>query len=341
MGPQNRTDQIIARLAWRTHGVVTRRRLLAAGVSDKEIKVRLRRGSLIRLYPGVYRVGHAAPSVEATYMAAVLACGRGSELMGAPAAHLYELTKGDAPAPVIRTPTERRVAGIETHRTRSEARGTLWRGIPITTVPQTLMDLTSSVTEKDLILACHQAQVRFGVRPDQVRGRARRILAGAVPVTLSALEDRFLQRLHEHGLPAPRTNRHTRGRTCVDCRWPRRLRGPASDARRAGPAARGPRPARERREAGVEGDREAGRQIGCAARRPSRMRRPSGRARTGSAGRRGLSRRHRPRGGSGVRAAQTFATSGIFVQARLQSRRTGGTFIPDAVRSCKERSHGM
>jgi hypothetical protein len=42
----------------------------------------------------------------------------------------------------------------------------------------------------------------------------------SLPVTLSALEDRFLERLREHALPIPRTNRRTKGRTHVDCRWP-------------------------------------------------------------------------------------------------------------------------
>ena len=46
------------------------------------------------VYPGVYRVGHAAPSVEATYMAAVLACGDGALLMGAAAAYLYGADQG-------------------------------------------------------------------------------------------------------------------------------------------------------------------------------------------------------------------------------------------------------
>jgi len=220
MHPQDRTDEKIARLASRTHGVVTRRRLLDADISDEEIKVRLKRGSLIRMYPGVYRVGHTAPSVEATYMAAVLACGKGAVLMGLAAAYLYGLIKGDPPPPVVKTRTERDIEGIETHRTRTDERGTEWRGIPITTVPRTLMDLAPSMTEKDLAAACHHAQVRFHTRPDQLRGRARKVLEGHIPVTLSALEDRFLERLREHALPAPRTNRRTKGRTYVDCRWP-------------------------------------------------------------------------------------------------------------------------
>jgi hypothetical protein len=220
-GPDG-TDEKIARIAWRTHGVVTRVVLLAAGVTSRQIEVRLARGSLIRVHPGVYRVGHAAPSVEAKYMAAVLACGDGALLMGAAAAHLYGLTGSEAPQPTVKTRSHRRIKGIETHRTRSDERGTEWRGIPITTVPRTLMDIAPSMKEKELVRACHEAQVRFGVRPEQVRGRPRAVLLGHIPVTLSEFEDRFLAILQAEGLPIPQTNRKTRKRTYVDCRWPTR-----------------------------------------------------------------------------------------------------------------------
>src|SRR4051795_9774100 len=75
MEHQSRTvDEVIAALAARAHGIVTRKKLLETRISPEEIRTRLLRGSLIEVYPGVYRVGHAAPSVHATYMAAVLAC---------------------------------------------------------------------------------------------------------------------------------------------------------------------------------------------------------------------------------------------------------------------------
>jgi hypothetical protein len=81
-------DRLIAELASRAHGLVTRGQLLAAGVSSGQIEVRLAFGALIAVYRGVYRVGHAAPNVEAHYLAAVLACGEGALLAGVPAAHL-------------------------------------------------------------------------------------------------------------------------------------------------------------------------------------------------------------------------------------------------------------
>jgi very-short-patch-repair endonuclease len=223
MAVQNRTDELIARLAHGTHGVVTRRRLLAAGLTRHEIARRIARGSLIVVYPGVYRVGHRAPSVEATYMPAVLACGEGALLMGLAAAWLYGLIKGDPPEPVVRTRTERRIDGIETHRTRRRERGTEWKGIPTTTVPATLIDIAPSMPADDLARACHEAQVRFRLRPEACGERPprklRAILEGHIPVTLSELENRFLERLAEAGLPRPQTNRPA-GTKRVDCRWP-------------------------------------------------------------------------------------------------------------------------
>jgi Transcriptional regulator, AbiEi antitoxin len=220
MEHQDRTDEKIAALASRSHGVVTRRRLLATGISKEETRARLRRGSLIRMYPGVYRVGHAAPSSDADYMAAVLACGKGAELMGDAAAYVYAIVKRRPPRPVVKTRTERRIDGIETHRTRSKDRGTVWRGIPITAVAQTLMDL--DLPDKELARACHVAEIKYGVRPDQLRGRARAVMLSHIPVTLSELEDQFLELLRKHELPPPQTNRPTRRRTYVDCRWPAR-----------------------------------------------------------------------------------------------------------------------
>src|SRR3954452_3480363 len=123
-------DGIVAAIAGRQHGVVARRQLLAAGISPRWIAQRLDKGSLIVVYPGVYRVGHRAPSAEADYMAAVLACGDGALLMGAHAAYLYALIKGEPPGPVTRTRTERRVEGIEAHRARRGDHGHRVEGHP-------------------------------------------------------------------------------------------------------------------------------------------------------------------------------------------------------------------
>src|SRR3954470_16900985 len=141
MDPQNRTvEHKIARIASANHGVVTRGQLIAAGISWTQIRHRLKRGSLIAVFPGVYRVGHAAPSTLAHYLAAVRACGIEAALYGSAAAHLLRLTKGDPPAPHVTAPTERRIPGIRTKRVRNIENVIKVKRIPTTNVARTLID---------------------------------------------------------------------------------------------------------------------------------------------------------------------------------------------------------
>jgi very-short-patch-repair endonuclease len=220
-------------MAGRQHGLVTRPQLLTAGVTDKELESRLRSGALLREHRGVYRVGHRAPSVEATYLAAVLAAGKGAVLSGRAAAYLWGLVKGRAPEPVVITATERRIEGVRTRRSRNfdASDATVCRGIPVTTVARTIVDLAGELPEADLARACHEAGVRYGLTPNAVvevlerrprspaARRLRQVVDGDVHVTLSKLEARFLKLLRQHALPLPVTNRPAGGRR-VDCRWP-------------------------------------------------------------------------------------------------------------------------
>jgi very-short-patch-repair endonuclease len=212
---------------------VARRELQAAGVTPEAIRERLRRGALIAVHRGVYRVGHCAPSLEARYMAAVKACGDRAVLSGAAAAHLWRLIRHPPPQPEVLAPVKRRVPHVLTHRAlRIDSRDvTLDRGIPVTTVPRTLIDLAARLDERSLARACHEAEVVHRITCDQVEsaiarrpsspgaGTLRRILHGGSPVTLSGLEAGFLERVRDAGLPSPRTNRPV-GSFRVDCRWP-------------------------------------------------------------------------------------------------------------------------
>jgi hypothetical protein len=231
---QGRTvEEILRELASRSHGVVTRQELLQAGVSTAELDHRLAVGTLVPVHRGVYRVGHQAPSVLARYMAAVRACGPRSLLAGRAAAHLLGLLKDPPSLPEVLCARDRRIRGIVTRRTRRRgpADATTWRGIPVTTVQRTLVDLAAVLEEGDLARAVHQADVRHHVTPDRVEGvlrrrhnwpgarKLRRILWGEVPITLSRLESRFLEHVRAASLPQPETNRRVDGRY-VDCRWP-------------------------------------------------------------------------------------------------------------------------
>jgi hypothetical protein len=227
-------DEELARIASSGHGVVTRAQLLSAGVSRRAIEVRVQRGGLIRVHRGVYRVGHRAPSVEAAYLAAVMAAGEGALLSGRAAAHLLGLVRGTAPAPEVITRTQRRIEGVKTRRSRvalSARDATIVCGIPVTTVPRTLVDIAAELSAEQLARACHEAGVRYGTTPNSVEAvlarrsgspgvkKLRRVLHGDIHVTLSTLEARFLELLRNAGLPVPVTNRLVGGRR-VDCRWP-------------------------------------------------------------------------------------------------------------------------
>jgi very-short-patch-repair endonuclease len=123
--------------------------------------------------------------------------------------------------------------GIRTRRSRKIDRrdATVFSGIPVTTVARTLVDLAAVLSPVELARACHEAGVLHGTTPAQVEAvlarrrnsrdaaKLSRVLRGEVPVTLSKLEQRFLELLQQAGLPLPRTNRPTGGRR-VDCRWP-------------------------------------------------------------------------------------------------------------------------
>jgi len=224
---------VIADIASRAHGAVARRELLRAGVSDDEIKWRVRIGALITVYPGVYRVGHRAPSVEAWYVAAVKACGEGALVSGKAAAHLFGFLDGPAPAPEVTTPTERRIRGVKTTRSARVCveEAAEWRRIPITNVPRTVVDLAAQLSLDDLARAFHVAGIKHKTRPahvDAVLARQpnapgsknlRLVIHGDAPVLLSRLEKRFLKLLEDHNLPLPITNRPAGGKY-VDCRWP-------------------------------------------------------------------------------------------------------------------------
>jgi very-short-patch-repair endonuclease len=166
-------------------------------------------------------------------MAAVKACGDGAVLCGRAAGHLLGLLKGPPPPPEVMTPTERRVRGVKTRRCRKihPRDATAFRGIPVTTVPRTLVDLAPDLALDELARAFHEAGVRHHTQPKHVEavlarrpnspgaGKLRRVMRGDEPVTLSELERAFLTQLKDAGLPLPETNKPAGGRY-VDCRWP-------------------------------------------------------------------------------------------------------------------------
>jgi very-short-patch-repair endonuclease len=108
----------------------------------------------------------------------------------------------------------------------------IWRGIPVTNVPRTLVDLAPHLPAEDLARACHEAGVRHHTTPAKVdavlatrpnspgAAKLRAILRGDVRITLSKLESEAVSLIERDGLELPETNRPAGGRR-VDLRWPR------------------------------------------------------------------------------------------------------------------------
>jgi very-short-patch-repair endonuclease len=123
---------------------------------------------------------------------------------------------------------------VKAHRSRAAAASrdaTIVRGVPVTTVPRTLVDICSELSLDALARACHEACVRYGATPKSVEAvlaqrpgssgakKLRRVIHGDIHVTLSRLEAHFLELLRNENLPLPITNKPAGGHR-VDCRWP-------------------------------------------------------------------------------------------------------------------------
>jgi very-short-patch-repair endonuclease len=227
-------DAAVAELAGRQHGVVSRGQLLGAGLTKDAIRRRIDRRRLLRLHAGVYAVGHLALTPDSRRMAAVLGCGRGALLSHRAAGALRGLLSSSMLE--VTVPGARRgVDGVVLHRSRSidDDDRDLVRGIPVTSVARTLVDLADVLDERRLARAIEQAELARAFDLTAVeralarvpgragRHRLRRALSAYRPeprFTRSEAERRFVELCRRHGLPAPAMNTWVSGHE-VDAYW--------------------------------------------------------------------------------------------------------------------------
>jgi very-short-patch-repair endonuclease len=221
-----------------TWGVFTRDELRAAGLSDSAIARRLQAGSLHRMYRDVYSV--APPLLlrpEARWRGAVLACGEGAALSHRSAAVFWELLEDRWDFVDVVTPHRGRkgTGGIRLHRTRRlpDSEVVVVRGIRVTTVERTLLDLADVVPLRVLRRAARQAEVLrlpVGGPPAQPPGRRGAPSLGAlalhraeVSMSRSELESRFFRLCRRFGIPRPDRNVIIEGRERDFVWWEARL----------------------------------------------------------------------------------------------------------------------
>ena len=192
---------------------------------------------LQRLWRGVYAFGHSELRLEGRLLGAVLASGRGAVLSHRSAAdHWGILRTNRAPIEVTveARGTRAKRPGIDLHCVRSlDPRDlTVLRGIPVTTVARTLVDLCSVLPDRMVERALEQSHVLRLVHSgalEEILGRTpgrrsavlRRLLevqTRAPTLTRSELEEAFLALCRRGGLPDPEVNTHLHGYE-VDFLW--------------------------------------------------------------------------------------------------------------------------
>jgi hypothetical protein len=216
-------DARVASYAGQQHGRIAVWQLRLCGLDDSAVARRVRSGRLHRIHRGVYAVGHAAETLEGTFMAAVLACGPGSVLSHFSAAGHHGLAPwqaGRLPEVTVRDSHTRQLERIVVHRSRTLDRVDVWSrdGIEVTSPARTALDVAATTRTPDLRRMVRQGYVdkllnirvlldllsRAGKHPGAPALRAI-VTEGHVP-TRSVFEDLLLDLIATAGIDSPDVN---------------------------------------------------------------------------------------------------------------------------------------
>jgi Transcriptional regulator, AbiEi antitoxin/Protein of unknown function (DUF559) len=215
----------MAGVAGRQHGVVSRGQLIQLGMSGSGIDRRIRAGRLHRLHPGVFAVGHRIVSPEGRWLAAVLRVGEGAALSHRSAAELWGVrrTRDRGRIDVSAPRAARSSATIRRHQViHPPSELTMRRGIPVTTLAQTLFDLAAELSLQAFEAALREAEYLHRFRLDaleqllvahpgrrgatKIKACLRRLGRGPIGRARRGLEVRFAALLTEADLPMPKLN---------------------------------------------------------------------------------------------------------------------------------------
>jgi very-short-patch-repair endonuclease len=236
-------DLRVAIKAARQYGLMRTDQLAACGLDKDAVARRVQKGQLQRVHYGVYAVGHLNSSLDAQFMAAVLAGGVGAYLSEWASCTLAGLVRWDGRLidVTVRGESHRSRPGIRIHRARSlDVRDTKRiRGIPTTTPARAILEIAPQLSDARLKRLVRKAQAeklasvrQFAAMLGRANGHpaAHRIAAiiatGAAP-TYSGDEDAVLDLVLEAGFAHPQVNRRLivgaatrRTPYFPDLRWP-------------------------------------------------------------------------------------------------------------------------
>lgn len=222
----------VAALAERQSGVVACAQLKRIGFSDARIGRWLRAGRLHRVHHGVYAVGHRALSARGRLVGGLLYAGPGAMLSHVTSAWWTGIWGGEPRTIHVSTPRRcRSTPGVRVHAQRRLER-TRHRGLPVTTVAQTMLDVAAVTRPREVRRALAEAVYQGLVDLEDLEAVAGRGRPGSAALraamdghrprlahTLSVLEERFLDLCTAHGIPLPLVNVKVAG-VMVDALWP-------------------------------------------------------------------------------------------------------------------------
>ena len=212
--------------ARRQGGHVTRDQLLEVGLDPRTVSRWVASGKLIRVYRGVYAVGHLQSNPFNAAHAALLAGGERSALAGECGLVLWSVWRRWPKQLEIVIAGDRRPSGLIVHHSSTLAQKDVKvvHGLRVTSPARTLLDTATRLKEWQLTRAINDLRLRDLLTIDQLADViARNPTHPAVTLlgphlefaqpepTRSVLEDRFLPLLRGHGLPTPQINVHIAG----------------------------------------------------------------------------------------------------------------------------------
>jgi hypothetical protein len=231
-------DARIAELAGRQFNRISRSQLLGLGVSERAIAHRVATGRLVAVEQGVFAIAPVIENDWGRWMAATLTA-PGSALSHMSAAVAWGFLSVTREVECVTRPGSggpRRHGGVLAFRSSTlEGDVTAERGIPITSVPRTLLDLARTVGDRTLARAVREAVrlkrttlAALGERLGDYRGRqgSRRLAEtiaryAGLPLerARSGAEIRALEILRDGHRPLPRLNARIAGEE-ADLSWP-------------------------------------------------------------------------------------------------------------------------
>lgn len=231
-------DARIAELAGRQFNRVSRRQLAELGISDRAIAHRIAMGRLVAVEQGVFGIAPILEDDWGRWMAATLTAPR-SFLSHLSAAAAWGLLSGPRRVECVTRPGSggpRRHGGVLAFRSSTlDGDVTMERGIPITSVPRTLLDLARAVGDRALARAVREAVrlelttlAALGDHLGRHRGRrgSRRLAQtvarySGLPLesARSGAEIHALEILRDANRPLPRLNARIAGEE-ADLSWP-------------------------------------------------------------------------------------------------------------------------